>query len=82
MAKKESSFKNMVLTLFIVTAVAAFSLGGVYNLTKGPIAIAKEKKLEAAILKVVPDLLSKQEKLQGKAPTSLYLKAFSAQAMQ
>ena len=41
MAKKESSFINMVLTLFVVTAIAALALGGVYNVTKEPIAIAK-----------------------------------------
>jgi len=54
MAKKESSFVNMVLTLFVVTAVAALALGGVYNVTKGPIAIAKRQKVEKAIGKVVP----------------------------
>jgi len=53
-AKKESNFLNMVLTLFIVAAVAALALGGVYSLTKEPIAIAKQEKLEAAIKAVVP----------------------------
>jgi len=53
-SKKESNFLNMVLTLFIVATVAALALGGVYSLTKGPIAIAKQKKLEAAIKAVVP----------------------------
>lgn len=54
MAKKESSFVNMVLTLFIVTAIAALALGGVYNATKGPIAIAKRLKIERAIGEVLP----------------------------
>lgn len=54
MAKKESSFVNMVLTLFIVTAIAALALGGVYNATKGPIAIAKRLKIEKAIGEVLP----------------------------
>jgi len=54
MAKKESSFINMVLTLLVVTIVAALALGGVYNVTKGPIAIAKRKKVEKAIGQVVP----------------------------
>lgn len=54
-SKKESNFLNMVLTLFIVAAVAALALGGVYSLTKEPIAIAKQKKLEAAIKTVLPD---------------------------
>ncbi|MBN2173384.1 MAG: RnfABCDGE type electron transport complex subunit G [Bacteroidales bacterium] len=54
MAKKESSFLNMVLTLFVVTAVGALALGGVYNLTKEPIAIAKKMKVEKAIGEVLP----------------------------
>ncbi len=54
-SKRESTFLNMVLTLFIVAAVAALALGGVYTVTKEPIAIAKQKKLEAAIKAVLPD---------------------------
>ena len=42
MAKVESSFKNMLLTLFVVTLLASFALGGIYNLTKEPIALAKK----------------------------------------
>ncbi len=55
MAKKESSFINMVLTLFVVTAIAALALGGVYNVTKGPIALAKRLKIEKAIGEVLPE---------------------------
>ncbi|MEJ2596097.1 MAG: RnfABCDGE type electron transport complex subunit G [bacterium] len=54
-SKKESTFINMVLTLFLVASVAAMALGGVYSLTKEPIAIAKKKKLEAAIKMVLPE---------------------------
>jgi len=54
-SKRESNFLNMVLTLFLVAAVAALALGGVYTVTKEPIAIAKQKKLEAAIKAVLPD---------------------------
>lgn len=54
MAKKESSFINMVLTLFVVTGIAALALGGVYNATKGPIAVAKRLKIEKAIGEVLP----------------------------
>ncbi len=54
-SKKESTFINMVLTLFLVAAVAAMALGGVYTLTKEPIALAKQRKLEAAIKTVLPD---------------------------
>ena len=54
-SKRESTFLNVVLTLFMVAAVAALALGGVYTVTKEPIAIAKQKKLEAAIKAVLPD---------------------------
>ncbi|MBC8321395.1 MAG: RnfABCDGE type electron transport complex subunit G [Bacteroidetes bacterium] len=45
----------MVVTLFLVSAIAALALGGVYTVTKEPIALAKKKKLEAAIKTVLPD---------------------------
>jgi electron transport complex protein RnfG len=54
-SKKESSFKNMVATLFVVTLVAALALGGVYNVTKEPIALAKKAKTETALEAVIPD---------------------------
>ena len=54
-SKKESNFINMVITLFLVSAVAALALGGVYTVTKEPIALAKKKKLEAAIKTVLPE---------------------------
>ncbi len=54
MAKKESTFFNMTLTLFVITAVAAVALGAVYNFTKDPIQKAKDKKLKTAINIVVP----------------------------
>jgi len=54
MAKRESSFINMVVTLLVVTAVAATALGYVYDLTKEPIALAKIKAQQEAISKVLP----------------------------
>ncbi len=54
-AKRESTFVNMLSTLLVITLVAAFTLGSVYNLTKEPIALAKQKKLEEAIRMVLPD---------------------------
>ncbi len=41
MAKKESTFTNMVLTLFLVTLIASTALALVYEVTKGPIKEAK-----------------------------------------
>jgi electron transport complex protein RnfG len=55
MAKRESTFLNMVLTLLIVTAVASFTLASVYNLTKEPILRAREETRQAAIRLVVPE---------------------------
>ena len=55
MAKKESTFINMVATLFIVTLVASTALAYVYELTKEPIEMAKLAKKLAAIDAVVPE---------------------------
>ena len=55
MAKKESTFLNMVVTLFVITLAAATALGFVYEATKGPIADAKMKQKSEAIKKVVPE---------------------------
>ncbi len=55
MAKRESTFINMVLTLLVVTGIAASALGYVYELTKGPIAEAKAKAQQEAITKVLPE---------------------------
>ena len=54
MAKKQSSLINMVLTLFVITVVAAVALGFVYYFTKEPIAQVKEKKLNEGLMKVLP----------------------------
>ncbi len=54
-SKRESNFINMVTTLLMVSVVAALALGGVYTVTKAPIALAKKKKLEAAIKTVLPE---------------------------
>ena len=54
MAKKESTFKNMVFTLFLVTLFASSALALIYEVTKGPIAEAKRLKKANAIGEVVP----------------------------
>ncbi len=53
-SKRESNFFNMVSTLILVTGIAALSLGGIYNITKGPIEEAKLRKQEEAIKAVLP----------------------------
>jgi len=52
---KESTLKNMVLTLFIVCLVSSAMLGGAYVLTKGPIEAANIAKINNSILLVVPE---------------------------
>ncbi|MCK5730865.1 MAG: RnfABCDGE type electron transport complex subunit G [Draconibacterium sp.] len=69
MAKRESTFINMVVTLLLVTGIAAAALGYVYDLTKGPIAEAKLKAQQEAITKVLPeyDVLGESFKTVAKA---------------
>jgi len=54
MAKKESTFINMVIVLFLVTLIASASLGIIYSITKEPIEKAKVAIKIEAINKVVP----------------------------
>lgn len=54
MAQRESTFTNMVVTLLLVTAIAATALGFVYDLTKDAIEVAKLKAQAEAITKVLP----------------------------
>ncbi len=54
MAKRESTFINMVVTLVLVTGIAAAALGFVYDFTKGPIEVAKMKAQKEAITQVLP----------------------------
>lgn len=80
--KIESSFKNMILALLIVSAIAALSLGSVYNATKGPIEMSKQKKVNDAISVVLPEF-DRTEKLSimpAGGKDSLYLfKAFKGE---
>ncbi|NOY37696.1 MAG: RnfABCDGE type electron transport complex subunit G [Chlorobi bacterium] len=55
MAKRESTFGNMLLALTVVTLISSASLGFVYELTKGPIAAAKLAKKNEALQSVLPE---------------------------
>lgn len=55
MAKVESNFKNMALTLLVITFVASAALGLVYQVTKDPIALAQQAKINNAIKAVLPE---------------------------
>ena len=54
MAKKKSTLGNMLLALFVITAVSGGLLGLVYGMTKDTIAEVDAKKNEAAIKAVLP----------------------------
>jgi Na+-translocating ferredoxin:NAD+ oxidoreductase subunit G len=55
MAKRESTFLNMVLTLFGVTFIAAAVLGFVHDITKDTIEGSKVKAQSEAIERVLPE---------------------------
>ena len=52
---KESSFKNMVITLSVICLVCSALLGVVYSVTKAPIEAAELAKINNAIKAVVPE---------------------------
>ncbi len=54
MSAKESTFFNMVITLFVITIIAGFSLGFVNDLTVGPKAKAKLERKVNALKLVLP----------------------------
>ena len=58
MAKKQSTFKNMLLTLLLVSFISATVLGFVHDLTKGAIAEANMKAQNDAIESILPEYTS------------------------
>ncbi|MBQ2417043.1 MAG: RnfABCDGE type electron transport complex subunit G [Alistipes sp.] len=50
----ESSLKNMVLVLFTITLISSAAVGGVYMITKEPIAQAKVAAVNNALQQVLP----------------------------
>lgn len=67
MAKLESTFKNMVLSLVIISMVAAGALAGVYALTAETIAVQEAQKQKAAIAAVLPQgcTITEPEEVEG-----------------
>jgi electron transport complex protein RnfG len=55
MSKTESTFKNMFLSLTLISLVAAAGLGSIYELTKAPIELSNLKNKIEAIKQVVPE---------------------------
>ena len=69
MAKTESTFKNMVLSLTMIALGASACLGYVYQMTKTPIELsAFNKKLEA-IKQVVPEFNNNPNEEMFRLPT-------------
>ncbi|MCK9206197.1 MAG: RnfABCDGE type electron transport complex subunit G [Salinivirgaceae bacterium] len=54
MATRESDFKNMLMTLLVITFVASAALALVYNVTKEPIALVQIENKNASIQMVLP----------------------------
>jgi len=52
---KESSFKNMVISLTMITFISSALLAGVYELTKEPLRAAQIQKINAGIASVLPE---------------------------
>ncbi len=69
MAKKESTFRNMVLSLTIISLVASACLGFVYEFTKKPIELSNLNKKLKAISQVVPGFNNDPDKEMYKLPT-------------
>lgn len=55
MAKTESTLKNMLLSLLVITLISGVSLGAMYRLTKDPIEASKVAKQQEAISEVTLD---------------------------
>lgn len=69
MAKTESTFKNMVLSLTIISLVASACLGFVYQMTKEPIERSVMNKKLAAIKQVVPEFNNNPNEEMFRLPT-------------
>ena len=73
----ESTLKNMVLTLFVITLVASTAVGFVYKVTEGPIAASEAAKTTNAPAQVLPSFdndpsAERQEMEQEGLPVIVY----------
>jgi electron transport complex protein RnfG len=69
MAKAESTFKNMVLSLTLISLVSSALLGFVYEFTKGPIELSNLNKKLNAIKQVVPEFTNNPNDEMYRLPT-------------
>jgi Na+-translocating ferredoxin:NAD+ oxidoreductase subunit G len=69
MVKTESTFRNMALSLTLISLGASACLGFVYELTKKPIALSSLNKKLEAIRQVVPDFTNNPDNEMYRLPT-------------
>jgi electron transport complex protein RnfG len=69
MAKTESTFKNMVLSLTLISLGASACLGFVYVMTKEPIELSLLNKKLNAIREVVPEFTNNPNEEMFRLPT-------------
>lgn len=69
MAKTESTFRNMVLSLTFISLAASACLGFVYEFTKKPIELSNLNKKLKAIKLVVPDFNNNPDMEMFRLPT-------------
>ena len=69
MAKTESTFRNMVLSLTFISLAASACLGFVYEFTKKPIELSNLNKKLEAIKQVVPEFNNNPNDEMYKLPT-------------
>lgn len=69
MAKAESTFKNMVLSLTLISLGASACLGFVYKMTKAPIELSILNKKLSAIKEVVPEFNNNPSEEMYRLPT-------------
>ena len=69
MAKTESTFKNMVMSLTFISLAASACLGFVYEFTKKPIELSNLNKKLEAIKQVVPEFTNNPNEEMYRLPT-------------
>jgi Na+-translocating ferredoxin:NAD+ oxidoreductase subunit G len=69
MAKAQSTFKNMVMSLTLISLAASACLGFVYEFTKKPIELSNLNKKLDAIKQVVPEFDNNPNNEMFKLPT-------------
>lgn len=69
MAKMESTFRNMALTLTMIALLSSACLGFVYELTKKPIELSNLNKKLTAIKQVVPEFTNNPNDEMFRLPT-------------